>query len=398
MFANAIIAVLLFAASGAAQDWPQWRGPKRDGTAVFAKSWPEKLNKSWQIAVGEGHSSPVFSGSVVYVLARQGENEIVRAIQLDSGKVLWQDSYAAPYEMNSAAVSHGKGPKSTPVLADGRLYTYGITGILSSYDIQSGKVRWRKDFAASPLFGTAMSPLVDGGLLVVHTGGHDKGALTAFDASTGTVRWQWNGDGPGYASPITAEIQGTRQIITQTQSKVVGLTPDKGALLWSIPLTTPYVQNIVTPLIYSDLIILSGLQNPAFAIRLKRSGAEWKAERVWENPALSMYMSSPVLASGVLVGFTNRNRGQLFCADPSTGKTLWTGDPRSGENAALLVDGSRVAALLTGGRLLVGAASAKGFEVAHTYEVANSPTWAHPVVTPAGVLIKDKQSLTLWRY
>src|SRR6516164_2308784 len=148
-----------------AQDWPQWRGPNRDGVVgVYSAPavWPEKLKLKWKVNVGEGHSSPVMADGKIYVHTRQGEREVVLCLRPETGEVIWQEGYAAPYTVVAAAASHGKGVKSTPVVAGGRIYTLGISGILSSFDSDTGKLRWRKELG-SPDFGAAMSPVVDRG-------------------------------------------------------------------------------------------------------------------------------------------------------------------------------------------------------------------------------------------
>ena len=125
------------------QDWPRWRGANGDGVVTgftAPTTWPVALKQKWKITVGEGHASPLVVGKRVYQHARQGENEIVQAIDLETGKQLWQDSYPVAYTMNPAATGHGKGPKSTPVFANGKLYTLGITGVLSCYDVATGKL------------------------------------------------------------------------------------------------------------------------------------------------------------------------------------------------------------------------------------------------------------------
>src|SRR5687768_4161548 len=231
-------------------------------------SWPAALTKRWEIAVGAGHSSPVVSGDRVILHARQGEKEITRAVALSTGKELWRDEYAAPYAVNSAARAHGAGPKSTPAVAAGRVFTFGIGGILSALDLKTGKLLWRTPPPALlPDFGTAMSPIVDGPLVIAHMGGVNSGALTAFDAATGKTRWQWKGDGPAYASPVIATIGGTRHVITQTQKSIVSVDAASGALLWQTPFTTPYEQNSVTPVVSGDLVVYSGLDHGVTAVR-----------------------------------------------------------------------------------------------------------------------------------
>ena len=147
---TAIVALAVLAASAGAGDWPQWRGSARDGRASLAPraSFPEALRPAWKVAVGEGHASPVVVGDRVYVFSREGEDEVVQALDLATGKRAWRASYPAPYTMNPAATGHGKGPKSTPVVAGGRVFTFGIGGVLSSFDAASGRLAWRKDFGA----------------------------------------------------------------------------------------------------------------------------------------------------------------------------------------------------------------------------------------------------------
>jgi outer membrane protein assembly factor BamB len=404
----ALLTSLIVVAPGAplsAQDWAQWRGPDRDGVVPSFQApgtWPDRLKPGWKVTVGIGHSSPVVVGDTVFVHARQDEREVVSAFNLMTGKILWQDSYDAPYSLNPAATSHGKGPKSTPVAANGRLYTLGITEILSCYDIAAGKMVWRKDFSGqfkrtSPDFGTAMSPIVDRGLLIVHVGTSGQGALAALDAVTGEVKWRWTGDGPGYVSPIVATLGGTRQIVTQSQSTIVSVAADTGKMLWTLPFTTPYVQNIVTPLVYKDTLIFSGLEKGVMAIRPAKRGEEWTTEQVWQNADVSMYMNSPVLSGSLLLGFSHKNRGQYFCLDAATGKTLWKGEGRQGENAAMVIAGNLVFSLSTDGDLFVTKASATaGLEPIKTYRMAESPTWAHPILVGRRVLIKDATTLALW--
>lgn len=381
-----------------ADDWPQWRGPHRDGVATgftAPKTWPEKLTLKWKVTVGEGHSSPVVAGNAIFVHTRQGEREVVTALRTDSGKTIWQEGYVAPYTMNPAATGHGKGVKSTPVVQDGRLFTFGINGTLSSFDAATGKLHWRKEFG-SPDFGVATSPVVDRGLVIVHVGGNTQGALTAFDAATGAEKWSWKGDGPAYASPIVVEIAGTRQVVTQSRHNIVGVSAATGGLLWQIPFKTMYAQNIVTPVFYRDILIFSGTGNPLTGVKILKHGAEWTTETLWQNKDFPMYMSSPVVSGDLLFGFTERKRGQFFCLKPGDGATLWASEGRQGDNAALVATASDLLLLTPDANLIVARQNDKTFETLRKYSVADSPTWAHPVVMGRGVLIKDATTLALW--
>ncbi|MEW6128967.1 MAG: PQQ-binding-like beta-propeller repeat protein [Acidobacteriota bacterium] len=389
-----------------AQDWAQWRGAGRDGIAngfVQPKSLPEQLQRQWKIEIGIGHASPVVVGKRIFTFTRVGELETVAAYDLASGKPIWKDSYAVDYKMNPAAVTHGKGPKSTPVIANGKLYTFGINGVLSCYDATTGARRWRKEFSkefktTSPDFGVAMSPIVDKGLVIAHVGGLNSGALTAFDAETGEVKWRWMGDGPAYASPIVVELGGTRQLVTQSQVNIIGVNPANGELLWQIPFTTAYLQNIVTPVAYKDTLIFSGIDKGTFAVRLTKSDGKFKPETVWENKEVAMYMNSPVLRGDYLYGMSHKKKGQYFCLDARTGKTLWTSAGREGDNAAIVAAGSWLFLLDDGAELTVANASEKQYQILKKYTVADSPTWAHPAIIGKQVLIKDQNSLALWSF
>lgn len=393
-------------AAAQTQDWNQWRGAARTGATSFAPpaTWPEKPTQVWTVpAAGTGHSSPVVAGNRVFLLSRIGEQEAITAYDAATGKQIWRELYDAPYTMNSAATSHGKGPKSTPVVDRGRVYTLGISGILSAVDAATGKVAWRHDFKkefpqTSPVYGASMSPIVAGELVIAHVGGPKNGAIVGFDRTSGAQKWAWKGDGPAYASPIIATIGGVRQLITQSQSNVVGLSPADGQLLWQIPFTTEYAQNIVTPVVLEALLIYAGLNKPTVAVRLVQEAGAWKPQQVWENADIPMYMNSPVAANGVLYGLTQRNRGQFFAVDAKTGKMLWTGPPRQGENAALTLAKGVVIATTTEGELVVFKQGTTGFELVRKYTVAQSPVWAHPAFAGGGIVIKDAETLSLWRF
>lgn len=403
--ALAVLAVLL--ASGLeAADWPQWRGPARDGRIPALQTrtdWPSALTPAWKVTVGEGHASPAVVGDRVYVFSRQGEEEVVQALDLATGKGLWRQAYPAPYEMNAAAFDHGKGPKGTPVVADGRVCVLGISGILSCYDAGDGRTLWRKDFASqfsatSPIYGTAMSPVADGGHVIAHLGGPGDGALTAFDAATGEVAWTWTGDGPGYSSPVVAEIGGVRQVVTFSESFLVGVSADDGTLLWKLPFTTSWVQNAVTPIVDGDTVIFSGLDHPVQAVTVARGASGWTTEPAWENEAVACYMSTPVLAEGRIYGFSHRKQGQFFALDAATGRTVWLSDGRQGDNAAVLAGGGMLFLLTNESELVVAPQAGDAFAPKQTWQAAESPTWAHPVVLDEGVLVKDVETLALLRF
>lgn len=397
--AAALAASLVTAAAGA--DWPQWRGPNRDGLVVGVKApaaWPKELKQQWKVTVGIGHSSPVVVGNTVYVFARDNDEETLRALDLQTGRELWKSAYLVPYEMHPAATGHGRGPKSTPVVSRGRIFTFGIAGTLSAHDARTGRLLWRKDFKdqyklTSPWFGTAMSPVVEGDMLIAHVGGHDRGALTAFDAATGKVKWSFEPDGPAYASPVVATLAGVRQVITFTQKKVVAVGASNGALLWEMPAPSQYNENSDSPIVYKDTVIISREGRGIEAVRPVKQGAAMVAQEVWRNEENETYLNTPVLAGNRLFGMSLKNKGQFFEIDADTGKTLWRSDGRQGENAAILNAGPVFLVLTNDAKLAVLPTDASSYAPAATYTVATSPTWAHPVLLPGRVLVKDETTI-----
>jgi outer membrane protein assembly factor BamB len=402
----AVLVVLAALAAVQAQrpstDVTQWRGPARDGVvagAVVPSAWPETLTQRWKVDVGTGYATPLVVGDRVYQFSRVGESETMTALDAASGRILWQAGYAAAFTMNPATKQHGPGPKSTPVFFGGRLYSIGMTGTVTAWDAATGKQLWQKPGAGPEMQYTthAFSPIVDAGRVIFHVGGHDKGALTAFDLVTGDVRWSWSGDGPGYASPIVAELGGTRQVITPTQTKIVGVDAATGALLWERPLVHQFVSNSITPLVSGQTVIVAGT-GPLLAFAVARRGAQWTTETLWENADVPLRFSTPVASGNMLIGLSGRNAGQYFAIDASTGRTLWTSDGRQAPHASLARAGDLLFSLESDGELVIARSSQTGFEPVRRYTVATTETWAQPAISGNRVFVKDVTTLALWSW
>jgi outer membrane protein assembly factor BamB len=399
IIASAGLAAVLSAQSPG-PDWPQWRGPNRDGTlASFTepKAWPESLNRQWKIEVGTGYATPIVVGNRVYAFTRQDENEVMRALDAASGKVVWETSYPAKFTMNSATARHGPGPKSTPTFANGRLFTLGMSGIVTAFDAATGKQIWQKPAPpVEPTYHTAQSALVDRNLVILHVGGNNQGALTAFDAATGAVKWAWSGDGPGYGSPILAEFGGTRQVIVFSQQSLVGVDAANGQLLWSVPFMARSVTNSITPLVYGQTVIVSGQGKPLTAYTISKRDDKWTAELAWENDQLQMSFSNPVLVRDAVFSLSPLNSGQFFWADARTGATLWKSPPRQAGNASIVKTSNYLFVLKDDAELMVARNTPGGFEPLKTYTVADSATWTPPVISGNRVFVKDISTLALW--
>ena len=397
------IGLAISASAGTHAQWPQWRGPTRDGIVPVANvpaSWPEKPTLRWKQPAGEGYSSPVVDGGRVFVHSRRDPQEIVTAFDLASGNTLWRATYDAAFTKNQYAAQMAKGPFSTPLVAGGRLYTLGVTAVLSAFDASTGALKWRKDFSkeidTSKLFtGTAMSPIIANGLLIVHAGDDDGGALRAFDPASGAEKWTLSGHGPGYSSPVLVG-KPARQLITMTDKAVVSVDVGDGTLLWSLPWPDEWNENIVTPVMVGDTLILSGTRKGTFGYRLETSGGKAMPSQIWHNAELPMYMSTPVADGPMLFGFSNRRKGQLFCLDARTGTATWTTEGRAGTNASLVSAGPNLVVLTTEGELIVLRRNPDKYEEVRRYKVSSSATWAHPVLLSDAVVVRDADTLSVW--
>ncbi|MGH9385529.1 MAG: PQQ-binding-like beta-propeller repeat protein [Vicinamibacterales bacterium] len=399
-FACATVGALALTVQIAAQDWPQWRGPGRDGAVSTFRDpspWPESLKQQWKVEVGLGYATPVLVGQRLYLFTRQADEEVMTAIDAVSGKTTWRTAYAAPFDMVKATARHGAGPKSTPTFANGRLFSLGMTNIVSAFDAASGKLLWQKPATkAQPIYHTAMSPVVDGNLMIVHVGGPGDAALTAFDVATGNVRWTWTGDSPAYGSPIVADIAGTRQVVTFTHRNLIGVSLATGELLWQRPFRTPSDTTAQTPIVVRDTIVQNGRDNGVTAFRVIRRDGAWATEDVWQTKEVSLHMTNGVVVDGVFYGLSHLNAGQYFGLDLTTGKVLWRSEPRQAENAAMVRAGNTIFSLEDDGEMVVMRASRTEMSVVKRYDVADSQTWAQPAISGSRLFVKDVNHLTLW--
>ena len=398
--ASVIVGLILVTLPLSAQDWPQWRGPNRDGALASFREpspWPQALKQQWKIDVGSGYATPLVVGQRLYMFTRQGDEEVMTALDAPSGKVVWRTAYAAPFAMVKATARHGAGPKSTPTFANGRLFTLGMTNIVTAFDANSGKQLWQKPATkAQPLYHTAMSPVVDGNLMIVHVGGPGDGALTAFDVSSGDIRWTWTEDSPAYGSPIVVDIGGTRQVVTFTHQYLIGVSVARGELLWRRPFKTPSDTTSQTPIVFGDTIIQNGRSNGVTAFRVIAGKDGWKTEDVWQTSEVSLYMANGVVIDEVLYGLSHLNGGQYFALDLRSGKVLWKSEPRQAENAAMVRAGNSIFSLEDDGEMVILKASRTAMDVVRRYQVAERATWAQPAISGSRVFVKDVSTLTLW--
>ncbi len=383
-----------------AQDWPQWRGPNRDGKVsgfTPPATWPAQFTQKWKVNVGLGaDSTPALVGDRLYVLARQGTDETILCLDAATGKELWQDKYACPAVSGPAAPLHS-GPRSSPAVAGGKVVVLGVTGIVSCLDAASGKLLWRKDDypGAYPIFYTGMSPLIVDGMAIVGVGGPGNGAVIAYDLNSGNARWKWTGDGPAYGSPALMTVAGTRQIVTLTDKLLVGVALTDGKLLWQIPFAiVGRAYNAATPIIDGQTVIITGQGRGTRALRIEKQGDAFAVKDLWTVGELAVQFNTPVLRDGFLYGLSDR--GNYFCINSQSGATAWTDTLRRGQFGAIVDAGTVLLGLTQDGTLSVFRPTDKAYTEVASIKVADTQTYAHPVLAGKRIFVRDRDSITLW--
>lgn len=392
--------ILLSAGFVFAQDWPQWRGPNRDGKVKgFAepKEWPSELTLKWKTTVGLGDSTPALVGNRLYVFTRQGDEEVNLCLDAQTGRELWKDKYAAMAV--TGPPSRHPGPRSSPAVADGKVVTIGVGGVISCLDAATGKVLWRKDPYPEvvPQFFTAMSPLIMDGMAIAHLGGKDNGGIIAYDLNTGNPNWQWTEEGPEYSSPSLLTVDGTKQIVTLTEKSIVGIGLADGKLQWKLPFVPERrAYNAATPIIDGEKVIYTGAGRGTKAVKIEKQTDGFTAKELWSNTEVAPQFNTPVLKNGLLFGLSNR--GNLFCINNQTGQTAWI-DPTQtdrGGFAAIVDVGSVILALPSSAELIVIKPVEKEYTELARIKVSEKATYAHPVIAGNRIYIKDEDSLSLW--
>jgi len=443
----------LISTVASAQNWPQYLGPGRDAKASFnaPKSWPKQLNQKWKVNVGDGVATPSLVGDKLFVFARQEGGEILHCLDAATGKEIWKSEKYDVLATTGGAAGF-PGPRCSPTVADGKVVVLGTRGMLSCHDAASGKLLWRKeDFKGSlPRFFTSASPVVTDQLCIAQLGGNENGGVIAYDLASGEEKWRWAGDGPSYASPVLLTADGVKMIVAETDKKVVGLGVKDGKQLWETPFAVQgRGYNASTPVVDGNTLIYGGSGRGMTAVRITKEGDGFVAKEVWKNTDNSVQFNTPVLKNGALFGLTGNN--DFFCI-AKDGKTAWTaplspqaasapapanaGEPTGnapatasagaspGTNAQAsaqggqggqgrggrggrggpprgygqIVDAGSVMLALTPAtsELIAFQPSEKSYTEIARIKVADSPTYAYPVVSGKRIFVKDKDDVTLF--
>jgi outer membrane protein assembly factor BamB len=383
-----------------AQDWPQWRGPNRDGIVSGFKvpeAWPQQFTTSWKISVGLGDATPALVKNKLYVFTRLNDLEKLQCIDAETGKQLWITmGYSTPV-LEGGGARH-PGPRSSPLVSDNKVVTIGVAGVVSCFDANTGKVLWQNnDFTTSiPKFYFGGSPLVVDGLCLVHFGVDKAGQYVALDMTNGSLKWKTEGDGPGYSSPVIMSVDGNKMVVFQGDTRLVGVNIPDGKILWQIdtPVLTGRGNSSTSPVIDKQTVFYTGMGSGVNAIEIKKSGETYTVSQLWTNPDMCTEFSTPVIKNGLLFGLSRTNK--LFCINAGDGKTAWA-DTVSHQNFGSILDVGRViVALSSTSNMMVYQPVASGYIQLARIKVAETPVYAHPVLSGNRIFIKDENSLILY--
>ena len=378
--------------------WPGFRGPTRDSAVrgvLIDIDWSRNPPKElWRHPIGPGWSSFAVAGDRFFTQEQRGEDEIVSAYDLKTGKAVWIHRDAARFWESNA----GPGPRATPTLDNGRVYTLGATGILNALDMRDGAVLWSRNAVADtgatiPDWGIASSPLVVGDLVIAAT----AGTLGAYDAATGTPRWFGPKDGWGYSSPHFARVNGVDQVILVNGPGAIGVAPSDGKVIWKYDWPG---DSIVQPAVLAGGDILigsgSGLADKTGMLRVSIASEEggWSVKERWMSTALKAYFNDFVVHKGHAFGFDG---SILACIDLEDGARKWKGGRYGHGQLVLLPDQDLLMVLSESGEVALVSASPDKFTERARIQALNGKTWNHPVLAGSVLLVRNGEEMAAFR-
>ena len=401
--ATILVALLALPSVASGQDWPQFRGPARDGVVPgratiepFPSSGPELV---WERQVGSGFSAPAVARGRLVLFHRQGGHEVVEALRTADGEAIWKFSYETRYRDD---FGFDDGPRATPVIDEGKVFTFGAQGVLHCLDLETGRKIWavetHKEFGVRKgFFGAASTPLVIAGRVLANVGGAAGAGIVALDAETGETAWKATDHEASYSSPVAARFDGRILAVFFTREGLAALEPSTGEVVYERRWRSRSRAsvNAATPIVMGDIVFLSASYGTgSIAVRLCNRKVEelWSGEDVIDN-----HYSSCVLAGGTLFGFHGRQEyGQSFrAADLPSGNVLWSHDRiRAGSVSRV---GDRLLLMLESGELLMVAASREKFEILARAQVLARETRAYPAIADGLFFARDQDTLVCLR-
>jgi outer membrane protein assembly factor BamB len=375
--------------------WPGFRGPARDSVirgVRIATDWSQSPPvERWRRPIGPGWSSFAVAGDLLYTQEQRGGDEVVACYSVTTGKPVWRHRDAARFFESNG----GAGPRATPTLSDGRVYTLGATGIVNALDAGNGAVVWSRKLATDtgakvPIWGFASSPLVVDDVVIVAA----EGQLVAYDLASGNPRWRGPAGGAGYSSPQLLTIDGVAQILLLSGTGATSVAPANGTVLWEHrwPGFIPIVQPAVTG--DGDILISAGSGSGTRRIAVTHGPGGWSVEERWTSKGLKPYFNDFVVHKGHAFGFDD---SILACIDLKDGTRKWKGGRYGNGQLVLLPDQDLLLVLSEEGELALVAATTDQFTELARFPAIEGKTWNHPVLAGDVLLVRNGQEMAAFR-
>lgn len=381
------------------QDWPQWRGPNRDGVSGetdLLTAWPSNGPKlRWEQKAGEGFASIAVDKGRVFTIFQDQADETIACWDAETGKERWRFTYPGYYQN-----SYGNGPRSTPSIAGDFVYAIGGSGIMhclkASSDDPKGELVWKKDLMSDfkadvPKWGVSFSPLVEDGRIFIMPGGPDGNALAALDPKTGAVLWKKHDDPASYSSPIAATIHDQRQILFFTGVRLVSVIPETGEQLWVFAWPVEYNCNIATPIVVQDYVyISSGYGRGCAMLKIDKQGDAWQPNLVYKNRNMRTHFSSCVRHQDHVFGFDDSN---LTCMNIRTGKVAWK--QRGFDKGSVLLANDQLIIYGESGVLALAEANPTEYREVSRFQFSEDKRscWSVPVIANGRMYVRDQSKL-----
>ena len=412
LFLTSSLFLLLVGLSPAQQNqvdsmnWPQWRGPNRDGFLPKDAPWPAKisegnLTQSWRVELGKGYPGPIVSDQLVFTIESMENQESVKAFDRKSGKLAWSIEWEGKMKVPFFAAKNGSWVRSTPAFDGENLFVCGMRDVLHSIHAKTGKINWKVDFVERydtplPAFGMVCSPLIEGDHLYIQAGS----GFVKLDKKTGKSIWRTLTDkggmfGSAFSSPVIKEINGVKQLVVQTRTDLAGVDPQSGKKLWSKPIKAFRGMNILTPTILDNQIFTSSYGGKSLMLDIQKTGDKQSVQLAWENKQEG-YMSGPIMIDGFC--YIHLKKQRITCLDIKNGETKWISSESFGKYMSMVSNGKEILALDESGILYLIKPSPEKFIILEKRTISESPTWAHLALSGNQLFVRELEALACYSW
>ena len=391
--------VLVFSQEGGLQndlEWPQWRGPNRDGISMdsgLLKSWPPSGPQVlWRKVIGEGFSSISIREGRTYTMFSEGGDEFAASYDAESGEEIWRVRVDAKF-----VNSWGNGPRATPSVDETRVYFASSRGKIFAIDIRSGEIAWQHDLvrdsgSLAPDLGYSNSPLLIGDLLIITAGGRSGKGILAFQKDTGVIQWSRETSHPGYSSPIVIDAAGERQIIFFAGAEILSLSPENGDMFWRYEWGSQWNENVATPVFIAEKYLFFSSAHPqdkgSVVLSIERNGAAIEAKPLWKTNVMQNHFSSVVLKDGYLYG---TDRSILKCVDAATGEEKWR-QRGYGEGTLVLAE-DQLIVMGTSGQVGLVDATPERYNEKGRFKILSGKCYAPPSIANGKLFLRSHKEI-----